>query len=94
MPGRKTIRTQRKFQPSGRIWTDEEDAELFRLTKEGRNVYDIHNNYFSHRSLHTVRLRVSDAVRVERIRRHQAKGRYRTSGDEYSFVADKAIVKV
>lgn len=92
--GRKTIRTQRKFQPCSRIWTDEVDAKLLRLVKEGRSVYDIYNDCLSYRSLHAVKFRVSDAARVERIRQHQAEGRYRPSDDEDSFVAVKVIAKM
>ncbi|KAF9079237.1 hypothetical protein BGX23_004614, partial [Mortierella sp. AD031] len=69
---RKKIRSLRKLDPPSVKWTEEEDRELFRLVKEGKNTYYIYENHFRHRSHGAVAKRVSWALKAIRLLKQQA----------------------
>ncbi|KAG0216623.1 hypothetical protein BGX33_012377 [Mortierella sp. NVP41] len=71
--GEKKIRTQRKSMSPGVSWTEEDDRELFRLVKEGKDSFDIWENHFRRRSHGAITMRMVLALKAAKLQEEQAR---------------------
>ncbi|KAF9910854.1 hypothetical protein EC991_005317 [Linnemannia zychae] len=84
------IRSHRKGRLAPR-WTDEEDKEILRLAKEGKESSEVYADHFQHRSYRSVANRMSFALIADRILRQHAEGKTQDRDEEDRAVTDAVL---